>query len=971
MEDMPDDFTPVVFIAIMRLVRHARQVWPQAMRTLAEMMLQHLQSRQLKEGAFRNSELAKITHLLNKLMSVISLSTAEHPFKNNSYQESAIVPILQYMADYRPALHINRQGYRAVIRIQLRQRKNSQEGQWAELKALSWPPWKVDRNAMDTELGPEHGISRAGATLARMHEAGYRPLYWEKLAKLFTGWDIDQTPTIQMRALLSHPGMMLSNKINVNNEPWAARILSTRTIQEAWACYLAWEDAKLPPDQNVYLATFFKLREEQRRQQMRAAVGKDELAGEARYWPLLPGDTREMWPLPPSTHLETYTRTDPPTVDEFYRTLLGNGVVLKDRCLAFIVVEYNTRLREGLERLQASCSVYPEIQSLISLSPTNDVLKVPSAIYAAAVRLYSRSTLSRLESCGQSTDAPDVQLPQIPGYRFNHKHPLVHALKLLHVRPAADSRLWSDVVDEMTRSNHNKLLGMSNALIRDDPTSSHHFEGPRESSEVLNRHRGAMNALRLVRHVTHLRQEQHIDIDIQGFNAVCRTVERAAGVWWRLLQSAASPELSPDESSRSLHHEAQNLARESGEYCEWLKRQFATWVGEEEQSLSTRKTQAHEDVDNVDETNEETTDPREDMPKLLTVPDSATLHAYIRALGWLGDFKGLHATVEWMHKYRSELLERAERDRRGEEMTRKALIALRVFLERSWIRDPIPALDPDDAGQFEHAEHPTEAARLLARARNPADADTIAAVREIVEDVEQWGGWPSDEEVRSYINNLSFYEAGEWRWTKWTAPNSGQSDVEGGASKSKIHPSDQEKEKMGNTLTTSTPSFLLQHQHQSSQPQPQKPLKDRPSSSVKEPAFQGYVAGWRQSSFDSDAQEFSFATFQTSHVSRSNETGEGEGYEGDDEDSQHQDQNLRVQKSEFESLDRGRGLGRNGSLREREKVDGGEGDARTWKERKFEEREPSLERKLERVRWVVGEEHALPRIGRGEGVVRG
>lgn len=119
-------------------------------------------------------------------------------------------------------------------------------------------------------------------------------------------------------------------------------------------------------------------------------------------------------------------------------------------------------------------------------------------------------------------------------------------------------------------------------------------------------------------------------------------------------------------------------------------------------------------------------------------------------------------------------------------MTRKAVIALRVFLERSWIRDPTPALDPDDVGQFEHAEHPTEAARLLARARDPADADIITAVREIVEDVEEWGGWPSDEEVRSYINAISLYEAGEWRWTKWTAPNSGQIDVEGGANKGKI-----------------------------------------------------------------------------------------------------------------------------------------------------------------------------------------
>ncbi|KAF2166190.1 hypothetical protein M409DRAFT_23379 [Zasmidium cellare ATCC 36951] len=189
---------------------------------------------------------------------------------------------------------------------------------------------------------------------------------------------------------------------------------------------------------------------------------------------------------------------------------------------------------------------------------------------------------------------------------------------------------------------------------------------------------------------------------------------------------------------------------------------------------------------------------------------------------------------------------------------------------------------------------------------------------------------------------------------------------------------------MGNTLTTSTPAFLLHSHHSQTQPQQQqsppqettnKPPKTNPYA-VKEPAFQGYVAGWRQGSFDSDAQEFSFATFQTSHVSvNRNETGMTEGYEGDDdEDSQlDRDGNVngglecRVQRSEFERLGRGRGFERAGSVRERERerdVLGDVGEGKMWKERKFEE--PSLERKLERVRRTVEEEHALP--GRGLGL---
>ncbi|KAF2166189.1 hypothetical protein M409DRAFT_23378 [Zasmidium cellare ATCC 36951] len=768
MKDMPDDFTSVVFIAVMRLLRHARDVWPQSMSTITNIVLQHLQSRQLKEGAFPKSELAKITHLLNKLINLISLSTAEHPFKDVAYQESAVMLVLQYMADCRPSLYINRQGYRGVIRIQLRQRKTTQERQWAELKSLSWPPWKVDRTAMDSELGPEHGISRAGATLARMREAGYRPFYWEKLAEVFTGWDIDQTPTIQMRSLLSSPGMMLSSKIRMTHEPWAARILSTRTIQEAWACYLAWEDEKLPPDQDVYLATFSKLHEEQRRQRMSTVIGRDESAKTMRRWPLLPGDTREIRPLPPSTHLETYTRTAPPTVTEFYRTLQNAGIDLQDRCLAF-VVEHATTLDEGLERLRRARSKYPELDSVISLSRSEDVLKVPSSIYAATVKLWTRfprSSLSKLQSHEQSADTTDTELAVLPDYRFNHDNPVVNALKLLHIRPPTDPWLWGEILQQFTASNAHTLVGLSSA-IEPASASTDRLQRSQALPEHLDRYKGAMNALRLVQHIAHLQEEQNIDVTTKGFWALCRCVQNAVTASWKVLQRAARLESPLDEKFgfKLLLREAETLARESRAYREWLRCQFTSWTGEEK-GLKMQTP----NVEDAEEESAHHTDSPEELPKLLAVPDPASLHAYIRALGWLGDYKGLHATVRWMREYRSELLERSERDRRGEEMARRAVVALRVFLERSWIRDATLEPDPNDAAQFEYAEHSTEAASLLARARSPAEAEDIAAVREIVEDVEEWGGWPSDEEVQTYIDDKVFWETGEWTWTKWERP---------------------------------------------------------------------------------------------------------------------------------------------------------------------------------------------------------
>merc|ERR1712113_1023417 len=84
-----------------------------------------------------------------------------------------------------------------------------------------------------------------------------------------------------------------------------------------------------------------------------------------------------------------------------------------------------------------------------------------------------------------------------------------------------------------------------------------------------------------------------------------------------------------------------------------------------------------------------------DLPRLLTVPSAAILHAYIRSLGWRGDHQGLLLLVEWMVEHRSELAEQRARDRNGERLMRRAIIALRVFLERAWLleRDPHSAED--------------------------------------------------------------------------------------------------------------------------------------------------------------------------------------------------------------------------------------------------------------------------------------
>lgn len=98
-----------------------------------------------------------------------------------------------------------------------------------------------------------------------------------------------------------------------------------------------------------------------------------------------------------------------------------------------------------------------------------------------------------------------------------------------------------------------------------------------------------------------------------------------------------------------------------------------------------------------------------------------------------------------------------------------------------------------------------------------------------------------------------------------------------------------------------------------------KPFQHTKPLSLNEPAFSGYVAGWRQGDFDDDAQEFSFATFQSAGAA---------GYEGDDEDEAFS----QLEGRESRPPDWPLGPGTD------------EADERTWKERKHSPSPPGEER---------------------------
>ena len=727
-----------IFMIFTRLLRHAREVWPRAMENLSDILLINLPLATSDGKQPSVEQLEALTYMLNKAMRLIAIPTAVEPFKDNIFQEASIVRILKFMAEHDPPLEINREGYRAVILLQLAQRKTEREWQWAELKALSWPPWKEERTAMDADIQlEEHGVSKAGETLARMREAGYAPLDWEKVAAIYTGWDTDRTPTTQTLVLLGTGG----ERFKSGAATWTARITTTRTAQEAWACYLAYEEEKLPPDQDVYLAVFRKLHKEERRNE-KPAKSKGRQSDSRRVRRLYPGDTQEVEPLPPSTHLYTYTRTLPPTVDGLYRQLRDRGIVLKGYCLAFLVANAAS-LKLGIEYLLSSSVEYPDIRGLVSLDAKHDLSSIPMPVFGAFIGLLSCFSNTPLSSAlpDDSTvkQRSSLSTETLQNQNLNIQHALVHAIELLKQRRPLFRPTYNSILSSL---GHQSSLANIKAVFVVRRLKQEASEPLKAEEEKWQ---GAITAYRLVRRVLSLMRDVHLDLDVVGFQGLCWATENAVWSCWRIVLSEAG------SGARVKAGKPEPLVREatawvrSSSHAVRLKGEFRVLVG---------------DANGLADAIEGAALPCLQVPRLLEVPNPALLHAYIRALGWLADYDGLLETVRWMVEYRTELAERRARDRNGEVVMRRALVALRVFLERSWI---VPGSESGRVRVNEISDADIKdpgvravMRRHLLRLERPASAEVVDAVRGLVEGVGDWEGWASDEEVERYCENSRF-----------------------------------------------------------------------------------------------------------------------------------------------------------------------------------------------------------------------
>ena len=717
----------VIFV---RLLRHARKIYPEASVSVASLLVHHLSSRtsEARTKPMDNSSISRLTFLFNSALSLLSRPASMQPFLSNVYQQRAQFRLLRSMNEFDPPLAIDREGYRAVTRVQLAHKKTIRERDWASLKARSWPPWKEDRLGLDTQKGPEYGISRAGESMLRAKEAGYADQIWEDSAEILAGWDTDRSPTIQKRTLLSAP--ILSRRAGhskgilrsaLQTNVWAARIRATRTVDEAWACFMTYSDESGPRSQDVHYAMFEKLVFEEQRQRTAtdSKIQSHIRASEADSEIPLPGDSLEVYEKP-GPREAIFVRTSPPKPNEFLQLTLRAGIRPSGRFLAFMLKHANS-FQSGLWYLRESALPPRVVNALFSQDAFDDARLLADIGYmtehtfAAFIQF-----LCRFSPKQSHRYLPVLRVPTKHA-RPGHLHmtskginPLLQAFRLLLARKPFYRPPWNALLSAFARAGTN--VGTTNNV-----------HAPTQDILAWNHTRTVLRKM----------GNLGIELDFAGFQIVCVTLEKGIFAAARSLASA-----NHNNAEHESLHEVKQLLEEGLPFVKGLfKRLVSDRVSGETGSIAGSG---------------DLWPAAELLPRLLEVPSPAHLHAFIRVLGLREDHAGIQALVGWMSQFAPELQVMADEAMNGRRLLRRCLVAARVFLEQSWAAPFKPdqhCRSTETETNWQDNQVPHEGDKAGGKPDVILDAPTgghIQRVYEIVQKQEGWGGWPTDEEVEAY-----------------------------------------------------------------------------------------------------------------------------------------------------------------------------------------------------------------------------
>jgi len=235
-----------------------------------------------------------LTILYNRFLALVARPPYERPFQYHPVVQQSQFMLLRKMGALN--ILITREGYRAIISVQLARAKTPEERERIKGMKMSWPPWQEERDAWSAKLDRGR-ITRAGVVLRQAQDAGYAIQEWESAAGILAGEDTDHTPTIATRTYLRLPPsdtiskgkakleseskakqvlagervgrlQKMPNRLETQPPPshhgrgealvWQSRVRATRTLEEAWAIFL---DARnnISPAGGMYQELFEKL----------------------------------------------------------------------------------------------------------------------------------------------------------------------------------------------------------------------------------------------------------------------------------------------------------------------------------------------------------------------------------------------------------------------------------------------------------------------------------------------------------------------------------------------------------------------------------------------------------------------------------------------------------------------------------------------------------------------------------------
>lgn len=728
--DLEDDMQPAstqrslefigldaLVILVVRLLRHARRVWPAASVEIAKLWIYHARvgrnSEQTELKAMTERDHTRLSFCYNRILSLLALPPSQSPFQSLQYRQQAQFIIIRQMNALDPPLVINSEGYKAVALVQLAHRKTHQEQRWARLKAKSWPPWKEDKLGVDAYVGVEQGISRASNFLSQAAEAGYRPLDWEKSSGILAGWDTDRSPTIQKRSVivprsssgrLSRKGKKESASMGRDEENdadviWAARIAATRTLLEAWTCFLMCKEQSTNLTSLIYHAIFEKVIFEEKRNQGEL-LSKFEGQANAEDEMVLPGDGKEVFESSMSQNQAMSTREPLPTFDTLLNQILNDQVRPSGRFLA-LLLNHARSYDEGVKILEASelSDSMKEVLLFWREQPVLDVdtllQNLPDWLFAAYIGFLCKFAYVR-----QRDESPIRQDHRVHPQEVHDATLLLrHAFKLVAKRSPFYLPPWISLL---------KLLAQPKSVVVLKKVSLH----PNKQA-IPKFHK----ACRLLEYMDAL----DLDLDFAAFKQLCKVFKNSMVSARRLLANSS------DDQERS---EAQVILKDG---LSLVKARFwrivqttDTLQGDERSPIEpSGLLSGHLDV------SEETLR----LPRLARIPHPAYLHDYIRLLGEDADSNGILDLVRWMSFYSAEILEEARESSNGSTAMRKCLTAIRAVMEQPLV---------------ESTENEKDAAGELGWCKNCSKH--LEEIRAIIESNELWDGWPTDEEVEHYLS---------------------------------------------------------------------------------------------------------------------------------------------------------------------------------------------------------------------------